>query len=605
MFGSILAGFLGLLWLLDALRLRGRARSLHVLSPSDAAVSDTHAFLSPPGSVPDDATKRAASAYALAQGLEVLDVVPASLSSSRATTLMAGIDPKTYRGDRLAQGITSGTLLLVDAALLARVKGSPEYPGDPSDAVSFFELARVLKRHASTTTDVAVSRTLAPSPVSLRQRRRLLLMQFSGFAPVAVAFQFGLLALAFATAPIPALVALAIYHVQVFLVTSGTPLVPSDRFLFALVRPFADVVALFGPAAPAREETAAADSRGTYTKMLERGTTPFFEPVRSDCPVCAGTHLSKAFELGDRYQFKPGRFTVTRCDDCHHLFQNPRLSIEGLSFYYRDFYDGLGKERLETLFAAGPGAYLARARMVADVEKPQRWLDVGAGHGHFCNVAKGILPETSFDGLDMTDSIDDAERRRWVRRGIRGLFPEVAPRIEASGELYDVVSMSHYLEHTIDQRAEIAAAAKVLRDDGLLLIELPDPECGFGRLFGRHWMPWFQPQHLNFLSLRNLERLLAERGFSTVARHRGEAHIAVEFTILTFTIIENLAPPADLPWRKPGGVLARAWRALVWCVFFPVLVLARILDLLIDPLARRPGWSNAYRVLARKSGGVA
>lgn len=604
MVGSILAGLLGLLWLSDALRLRGRARSLHVLSPSDVAASDAHVFLSPPGAAPDEATKRAASAYALAQGLEVLEVVPATLPSFRASTFMAGVDPRTFRNNRLAQGITSGTLMLVDAALLERVKGSPEYPGDPSDAISFFELARVLKRHATTTTDVAVSPTLAAAKESARQRRRLVLMQFSGIAPAVVAFQFGLLALAFALAPIPALVALAIYLAQIFLVTAGTPLSPPDRLLFALVRPLVDVFTLFGPAAPARVEASSDDARHTYAKMLERGTEPFFEPPREDCPVCAGSRLSKAIELGDRYQFKPGRFTIVRCEDCQHLFQNPRLSIEGLSFYYRDFYDGLGKERLEALFSAGPDLYLARARMVAAVEEPGRWLDVGAGHGHFCNVARDVLPKTTFDGLDMTDSIDDAERRRWVGRGIRGLFPEVAPRIEASGELYDVVSMSHYLEHTIDQRAEIAAAAKVLRDEGLLLIELPDPECAFGRLFGRYWMPWFQPQHLNFLSLQNLEKLLQEHGFSPVVRHRGEAHISVEFTVLTATTIENLAPPTNLPWREPGGVLARVWRALVWILFFPVVVLARIADLSIAPLVRRPGWSNAYRVLARKSGGA-
>jgi SAM-dependent methyltransferase len=239
--------------------------------------------------------------------------------------------------------------------------------------------------------------------------------------------------------------------------------------------------------------------------------------------------------------------------------------------------------------------------MVAAVGTPQRWLDVGAGHGHFCCVARELLPETRFDGLDLSESIDDAVRRRWVDHGIRGLFPEMAPALAERTDRYDVVSMSHYLEHTLDPRAEIAAAARVLPQGGLLFIEVPDPECGLGRLFGRNWMPWFQPQHLHFVSAKNLERLLRDHAFEPVAWHRGEAHQSVDFTFLAFTAIELLAPPLDLPWRPPSGLLARIWRKAVWVTLFPLIVVGWLLDRALGPLLRREGWSNTYRVLARRA----
>src|SRR5260370_7195253 len=99
--------------------------------------------------------------------------------------------------------------------------------------------------------------------------------------------------------------------------------------------------------------------------------------------------------------------------------------------------------------------------------------------------------------------MEDAVGRRWVDRGIRGLFPEVAPKLAASDERYDVVSMSHYLEHTLDPRAEIAAAARVLPEGGLLFIEGPDPACRLGTLLGRYWLPWCQPPPLPFVALQN------------------------------------------------------------------------------------------------------
>ena len=75
------------------------------------------------------------------------------------------------------------------------------------------------------------------------------------------------------------------------------------------------------------------------------------------------------------------------------------------------------------------------------------WLDVGTGHGHFCLAARQRWPEVRFDGLDLSESVNEADRRGWVDTAYRGLFPELAGGLPAA---YDVVSMHHYLEHTRD-----------------------------------------------------------------------------------------------------------------------------------------------------------
>jgi SAM-dependent methyltransferase len=304
--------------------------------------------------------------------------------------------------------------------------------------------------------------------------------------------------------------------------------------------------------------------------------------------------------VNDRFQQKPGRFVLDRCRDCSHIFQNPRLSLEGLSFYYADFYDGMGENLIDGIFAGEMREYRSRAGMVAAAARPRRWLDVGAGHGHFCCVAREVLPETRFDGLDFSESIDEAAQRGWIDRGLRGLFPELAPVVAKRGDVYDVVSMSHYLEHTRDPRAEIAAAASVLDKDGLLFVEVPDPECRLGRWFGRRWMPWFQPQHQHFLSAKNLERVLREHAFEPLAWHRGEAHQPNDFTYMTLTTINCIAPRLDLPWRPPSGTLSRVWWHVVWSLALPLLIFAWLLDRALAPLFRRKGWSNSYRVLARR-----
>ena len=252
---------------------------------------------------------------------------------------------------------------------------------------------------------------------------------------------------------------------------------------------------------------------------------------------------------------------------------------------------------MEFVFGFAKQPYLSRARMVTAVAPaPARWLDVGAGHGHFCMAARDELPATHFDGLDLSDSIDEAARRGWVEHAYRGLFPVLAS--ELAGR-YDVVSMSHYLEHTLDQRAELAAANTALVDGGCLLIELPDPDYALGRVLGRYWLPWFQPQHLHLVSVKNLDKLLREHGFEPVTWHRGAAHQRVDLFFASYLLLDRIAPPPHLPWRWRGP-LGTAWRLATWTIGAPLIVVATLVDNLVGPAISKARVSNTYRVLARK-----
>ena len=62
-----------------------------------------------------------------------------------------------------------------------------------------------------------------------------------------------------------------------------------------------------------------------------------------------------------------------------------------------------------------------------------------------------------------------------------------------------------------------------------------------------------------------------------------------------------LLPAGDVPWRpSPPGRLARITRALGLTAALPFMALGLMVDVLLLPFTRRPGGSNAFRVLARK-----
>lgn len=234
--------------------------------------------------------------------------------------------------------------------------------------------------------------------------------------------------------------------------------------------------------------------------------------------------------------------------------------------------------------------------MVADRTEPRRWLDVGAGHGHFCLVAKELLPATIMDGVDMAESVEEAGRRGWLDHAYRGQLTDIAAGIEGR---YDVVSMFHYLEHSRDPLAELKAAASLLSPGGYLLVEQPDPGSVYGRILGRYWLPWFQPQHLHMLSVENLTACLGAAGLEVVEVDRGSAHGGTDLSGAVWLLMNQVAPQPGQPWNPPPKLSEKFVRAAAVVAGAPLLVGAYAVDQVLAPLERRAGLSNTFRLLAR------
>lgn len=587
----------------NGLRARRRLNALALLPASDRPADPDHVFLLGEGVVLDDATRRSASAYADAELLDVLDLVPADLPTELALELARTTDPATYRTTRLATGRTAGHATLVHRSVLDRAGLSFDTALDP---VAHVKAVTELKRYAPTSTDLAVAPGLAAVPEDLDKRvayLRSLYGDASGPFILGPIIQQAFLAAGVVRSPGWGTAALAAYSAQPALAFAGTPIRPVDATPAKLpTRLLRDarrsITTLGGTWQPANAPTADTEAfaRAQYDALLAEGIDRFFEERVEVCPRCQSTALREHVRVTDLIQYKPGEFVLDKCADCRHVFQNPRLSIEGLDFYYRDFYDGLGEDELEFVFAQGDDSYAGRVDMVRRRVEPKRWLDVGAGHGHFCLVAGESLPDTRFDGLDMTDSIDEAARRGWIDHSHRGLFPEVAPDLTGA---YDVVSMHHYLEHTREPWDEIDAAHTVLQSGGHLLIEVPDPESRIGAKLGWAWGPWFQPQHQHFLTVDNLSKELLQRGFSIVDVERGPAHQPVDLAFGMFLLANKLGGAPDKPWLPPSTTAHKIRRGAVFGLMALPMLGALVLDKALAPLVRStPKASNTYRLLA-------
>lgn len=595
---------LAVLWILDGLRMRARLKGLATLDKQGPApLPDEHRIVITPGVQIDPATRSAALAYASEQQLHLLDLVPGDAPTLLALNLLQLVDPASYRHNRVAVGFTSGFAILASEDLLNnRAKIDPPPQTSP---VELPRLTRELRRYAGEQADVVIAPGLKATEDRVTKDWPVWMASMAGNAHALFMLRIIMLAVVAAGVvfyPVAGLAALAALHVQPLIVFLGTPLQPRDLWLAVLLRTPMDLwgwLRMFhsrvtGPDARQAQLDA---RRGYYANLMAKGTTRFLEPRRVDCPLCGSQDLKVRIRNIDLIQRKPGVFTLERCGDCGHTFQNPRLSPEGLNFYYSDFYDGLGGQVAETMFRARPRLYEQRAKAVKGLITPEHWLDVGTGQGHFCAAARRVWNEAEFDGLDISETIDDAVRAGWMNRGYQGFLPDKAEDLKG---FYDVASMFHCLEHTRDVREELKAVFTVLKPGGLAVIENPNPECLFGRIFGRFWLPWFQPQHLHMPTVKNLETLLDEQGFDVVRVQIGGAHLPIDCFAAIMLFYGWISPKLALPWQPRPRWYHHVRHFIVWILGFPFLVMAMGLDTLLGPICKRLGISNAIRIVARR-----
>ncbi len=556
------------------------------------------------GVVVDQVTEVAARELAGRDGLSVVNLVPRDLPTARVLDLLHEVDPRTYRQDRQAKGHGGGHAVLAEEQLLRKV-GLPQR-GAPS-GVELAKAEKELKPHAAARTQVVLAPRLWSSPAVLAEDAEVLRVRHGSRIGPDAATVLTIPALIVASglfSPGWAFLALAAWSAHPLMVLAGNRhLKPADLWSYSLLRlvrePKRLVAALRAEAAHrAGGEDPVQRRRAEYQADIAAGLDRFFEPERADCPWCRGTELKVRLRTSDLNQGKPGEFKVDECRSCGHIFTNPQPTAEGLGFYYRDAYDGLNEDMVQGIFATRRGYFQPQAETVRPHITPGKWLDVGTGHGHFCNAAKEIWPDTDFHGLDMSDGIEIAERRGWVERGYRGMFVDLAPSMP---DRYDVVSMFHYLEHSKDPQLELEAATKVLRPGGYLLIDVPDPACRWAKLLGKWWSIWLQPQHLHFFPVQNLRERLSELGYTVVLEQHAEAHQPADLLIATWTALRAVAPERDVPWRpEPPSTLSRIARGATFAAGTPLMAAGVLADVALKDVAEKYGLCNSYRLLARK-----
>ncbi len=135
---------------------------------------------------------------------------------------------------------------------------------------------------------------------------------------------------------------------------------------------------------------------------------------------------------------------------------------------------------------------------------------------------------------------------------------------------FDVIIMSHVLEHLLQPVTTVESVAKLLLPGGIFLCVVPNNACMGLRYSSLAWEPLDVPRHLNFFTPGSLARLVGNVGllpertfFNGYCRQFSNAWIQTERRIHRAIVTEA---PHSTPSMRPNSK-SRAWRLLIRTAF--------------------------------------
>ncbi|MFQ5769977.1 MAG: class I SAM-dependent methyltransferase [bacterium] len=217
-----------------------------------------------------------------------------------------------------------------------------------------------------------------------------------------------------------------------------------------------------------------------------------------NCLVCGSDKYQLKFNAPDRFHLNAGnKYRIVTCSHCGFVYLNPRPKLESVAeFYQSDNYQPFLST--QTTFNLWDKLYYwtrtysvrHKRRKIEQLKSRGKILDIGCGTGEF-------LHEMQINGWQVVGIEKERQAAEFAQRayGLK-VFTKELSKINYLKKSFDVITLWHVLEHLHDPVNILKIVKELLKDDGMILIAVPNIASFDAWFYRNNWVALDAPRHL-------------------------------------------------------------------------------------------------------------
>ena len=131
-------------------------------------------------------------------------------------------------------------------------------------------------------------------------------------------------------------------------------------------------------------------------------------------------------------------------------------------------------------------------------------LDIGCGTGDFLKISKE--DKWLVTGIEPNDEARTIANQKTNNRAHKNEY-----LLQLKENSFDVITLWHVLEHLPDLEEQIAVFKKLLKENGTLIIAVPNYKSFYAMYYNEFWAAYDVPRHLWHFSEKSMEKLFSQK----------------------------------------------------------------------------------------------
>jgi len=232
------------------------------------------------------------------------------------------------------------------------------------------------------------------------------------------------------------------------------------------------------------------------------------------CPLCGSAQFIHVQTCED-YFVSHETFSLYKCCNCHFIYtQDVPIGADKGHYYQTSDYishSDTQKGLVNRVYHQARSIMLRRkTRLAIKGKKNGSLLDVGCGTGYFAASVK--RKGWKVVGVEPAETAAETARSKFDLEVIR---PEKLT--ELTHHQFDTITLWHVLEHLEDLNESMTLFSKLLREEGKLIIALPNSISYDAVKYGASWAAYDVPRHIWHFSPQTFQLLAQKHNYTITA----------------------------------------------------------------------------------------